>query len=143
MKVQTAKHMVRLQEWARQIQECQQSGQSVKQWCEEQGVNRKTYYSRLRVLQEEMLDERERKGGIQKFISGDMGRIQQNAEWGPAPQIVSRPDRNEQAPVFAALPVPRVREAAVTVRIGEYAVDIYFEADEKIVGQVLRAVIQL
>ncbi|MGN1135948.1 MAG: IS66 family insertion sequence element accessory protein TnpA [Oscillospiraceae bacterium] len=42
-------------EWANQIQECQSSGQKVKEWCSSVGISPSTYYSRLRIVREEML----------------------------------------------------------------------------------------
>jgi len=135
--------MIRLQEWARQIRECQYSGQSVKQWCAERGINRKTYYTRLRVLQEEMLNTWEPSDAVQQRASGEIKSFHGNTEWGPNHRNASERDRNEHEPVFAALSVSPVREASVTVRIGEYAVDIHTDADEKIVGHVLRAVTRL
>ena len=135
--------MIRLQEWARQTHECQQSGKSVKQWCAEQGLNRKTYYCRLRVLQEAMLEAWETNGTVQQLLSGNTKSSHHNAELGAIQEIASHPVRKEHGPVFTALPGLSVREAAVTVRIGEYAVEIHSDADERIVGQVLRAVAQL
>jgi len=143
MKVQTAKQMIRLQEWGRQIHECQQSGKSVKQWCAEQGLNRKTYYWRLRVLQEAMLEAWETNGIVQQQVRGDSKGFHHIAQWGAVQEIASHPVRKEHVPVFAALPALAVQEVAVTVRIGEYAVDIHADADEKIIEQVLRAVTQL
>ena len=42
-------------EWRGQIQECQNSGLTVKEWCSNNGINVSTYYSRLRIVREEIL----------------------------------------------------------------------------------------
>lgn len=46
---------IRHREWAEQIQECQNSGQTVKEWCISSGISLITYYNRLRAVREEML----------------------------------------------------------------------------------------
>jgi hypothetical protein len=43
---------VRLSKWAQIIHERQESGQTVKQWCKENGINEKTYYYWQRKLRE-------------------------------------------------------------------------------------------
>lgn len=36
--------------WSQRVAECRQSGLSVRQWCDEQGINSKTYYHWQRKL---------------------------------------------------------------------------------------------
>lgn len=50
------KQEVRLQEWFAQIEAQQASGQTVQQWCAENGINLKTYYYRLRKVREQFLN---------------------------------------------------------------------------------------
>lgn len=50
--IREVKQEVRLQEWSEQIEKQQASGLSVQQWCEENGINQKTYYYRLRKVRE-------------------------------------------------------------------------------------------
>ena len=50
------KQEIRLQEWAAQIEAQQESGQTVQQWCAENGINVKTYYHRLRRVREQCMD---------------------------------------------------------------------------------------
>ena len=38
------KHQARLQEWGAAIKECRSSGQSVREWCRQQGITPTTYY---------------------------------------------------------------------------------------------------
>ena len=38
------KHKARLQEWGSAIKECRSSGQSVREWCRQQGITPTTYY---------------------------------------------------------------------------------------------------
>ena len=39
------KHEAQLREWREKVMECRSSGISVKKWCEERGIDRKTYWS--------------------------------------------------------------------------------------------------
>lgn len=50
-----AKKNIRLQEWNRQIKEQKSSGLSVQEWCQQHGINPKTYYYHLRKVREEFL----------------------------------------------------------------------------------------
>ena len=45
-------------EWSEQIQECQNSGLTVKEWFSNNGINISTYYSRLRIVREEILSSK-------------------------------------------------------------------------------------
>ena len=58
-KIREVKKALRHQEWAEQMQECQSSGMYVKEWCRQKGINPNTYYQRLRVVREEMLEHTE------------------------------------------------------------------------------------
>ena len=51
------KSELRHREWAEQIQECQNSGHTVKEWCKDIGISPSTYYNRLRAVREEMLSQ--------------------------------------------------------------------------------------
>ena len=53
--IKEVKTELRHREWAEQIQECQNSGQTVKEWCSKNGISPSTYYNRLRAVREEML----------------------------------------------------------------------------------------
>lgn len=48
--VTVTKNEFRMQQWSKTIQECQNSGQTVVSWCEQHGINIKTYYYWLRKL---------------------------------------------------------------------------------------------
>ena len=50
--ITTVKKKLRLQEWAAQIEAQQQSGLTVRSWCEQNGISAKTYYYRLRKVRE-------------------------------------------------------------------------------------------
>ena len=53
------KARVSREEWERRIIECQESGKSVRKWCEENGVTTGSYYHHLRKIRESMLEEKQ------------------------------------------------------------------------------------
>ena len=42
--LQAYNHSRKLAEWAQRVQSCRESGLSVRQWCDENGLSAKTYY---------------------------------------------------------------------------------------------------
>ena len=143
MKVQQTKHKIRIKEWATQIDACKKSGMTVRQWCEEIGINPKTFYNRMRAVREEILDQ------------ADMA----NADWESEDEL-SRGEESSldkhgrlsagslyertMKPIFAALPTPKANQpAAVTVRVGGYAVEIQDGASDTVLEKVLRLVARL
>ena len=57
--VTLAKNQIRAERWRTLIQTCQQSGQTVVHWCEENSINIKTYYYWLRKLRKQELCTKE------------------------------------------------------------------------------------
>ena len=57
--VTLAKNQIRADRWRMLIQTCQQSGQTVISWCEENNVNIKSYYYWLRKLRKQELGAKE------------------------------------------------------------------------------------
>ena len=53
--ISEVKTNLRHREWEEQIQECQNSGMKVRDWCKTNGLNETTYYRRLRIIREEYL----------------------------------------------------------------------------------------
>jgi len=123
MSVQKAILSIRMQEWARQIQECQQSGMTIREWCEENGISTKVYYYRRKRAREELLDA---------------------AGSGQALQVSSKALSLPDAPVFASFSMPKgSKGAAATVRLGDHSVDIYNSADGEVIEYVLKVVSRL
>ena len=53
MNARELKHMARIAEWKEKVGACRSSGQTVRNWCQEQGIAIKTYYYwEKKVLQE-------------------------------------------------------------------------------------------
>ena len=143
MRLQTTKQMMRLQEWSEQIKARNASGLSVKQWCEENGINVKTYYLHQRRVQEELLDKLTQvpeimQSGQQKQIIRQEGKALPEIVAIPAMQLMSegKPETNCQ-PYITNL---HYDQPSITVYIGTHAIEIKNNAEEKIVEQVLKAV---
>ena len=58
-----AKRITRMNEWRQRIHERQQSGQSVRAWCQRNGIRENSYYYWLRIIREEALRETENRSG--------------------------------------------------------------------------------
>ncbi|MCL1984919.1 MAG: hypothetical protein FWG59_00525 [Betaproteobacteria bacterium] len=142
MKVQTTNKILQIQAWAAQVVAFKQSGKTVRQWCQENGVARKSFYYHRKRVQEEILDAIDTGNAIQ-MTEGDLGLLpMQMAQQSAVPSgSVSYPA--QERPVFTALPLPQTKIASVTVRSGEYAVDIQNGADYTLIEQVLRVVAKL
>ena len=63
MTIPEAKRITRMNEWKQLIHERQQSGQSVRTWCLQNGIRENSYYYWLRIIRKEALFEAENRGG--------------------------------------------------------------------------------
>ena len=124
MTAQKVARKIRLQQWANQIVECEQSGLSVQQWCEENGLGYKNYFYRKRRVREELMETMEPENALVMGSSCE-----------------SRPE----VPVFVPLPALPASNAgtAATVRIGAYTAEISNGADTETIGCVLRTLVRL
>jgi len=125
MRVQEVKRQILVQEWAEQINERKQSGLTVKQWCNENGIHIKTYYNRMKRVREEFLDNMDTESALQ---------VSRHGRWSPG-QL--------NAPVFATMPMPQRGGVAVTVHIGTHNAEIHNGADPETAESVLRALTRL
>lgn len=57
--VTLAKNQMRSENWRSLISACQQSGQTIVNWCHENGINTKTYYYWLQKLRKQELSSKE------------------------------------------------------------------------------------
>ena len=51
------KNKVSLKEWQQRILDCQNSGMSIKAWCQKNGITTGSYYFHLRKIRESVLEE--------------------------------------------------------------------------------------
>jgi hypothetical protein len=129
MNVQETKRRVRLLEWAEQINECRQSGLTVRKWCDKNGVFIKTYYNRMKRVREELLDSIEA-GNTNSFV-------------GLPGLAMKRQPRQIENTVFAALPASPGNVSAVKVYIGDHIAEITNCADAETIDNVLRTLARL
>jgi len=124
MTARKAERLMRLREWAKQLEEHQRSGKPIRQWCKENGIGYKTYFYRKRRVQEELLDALESEKVLLPCNSSPMPIA---------------------TPVFAELPSPKLTSAdtAMTVQIGTYTAEIHNGADMETVEGVLRTLSSL
>jgi hypothetical protein len=57
MKISKVKNQVTLKKWGDMIHAQQKSGLTIKEWCERNGINRKSYYYRLKKVRLAALEE--------------------------------------------------------------------------------------
>jgi len=140
MKVQTAKQMLMIQGWAAQINACNQSGQTVKQWCKENGIAIKTYYYHLKRVREEMLEAIESCNDVQTAGAAHSYLPMEHKE---PDYSGDNPSLHKRQAAFVALPMPQVKGAVITVRMGGCTVEISNGTDDATMEQVLRVVARL
>ena len=103
MSITKLTRQIRLNEWSNQIKACEASGLTVTEWCYEKGISIKTYYYRKKRIREEYLDSLDSSEGQVLALGARVDN-----------QLCVR----EEAPVFATVPVPQSKGAAVAVWIG-------------------------
>ena len=115
-----AKHRMQVMAWKERVVACRGSGLSVKDWCEQKGYSRKTYYRW----------EREVLG----LVSEEMTKQETALQIQP----------NSMTPVFEEMPVPVPQIQADTpqviasVRIGRSSVEVYQGASADIVAAIFK-----
>ena len=57
--IREVKKELHRQEWAEDIAECQSSGMKIADWCRMKGISMNTYYRRLRVVRNALLEKSE------------------------------------------------------------------------------------
>jgi len=128
MTVSKAVRKLRLQEWAKQIVECENSGLSVSEWCEKNEVGYKNYYYRKRRVREELLD------AVEESDKASIAVIDDSPEVSPMPVFASVSGTARMSGNYAS---------AVTVQIGTYIAEITNGADMETVEGVLRTLSRL
>lgn len=75
MTISEVKRQARLSEWHRRIQEQQSSGQTVKDWCGQQGCGEGQYYYWLRLVRNETINRYEAESPGQSLVRVDPHRL--------------------------------------------------------------------
>ena len=125
MEISEAKQYVKLREWSAMIQTCKASGLTVKAWCEENGIGKKTYYYRLKRVRLATLQE------PKKISEG----FQSAGVSPPAFAKLSLGVENEN---IIMPDIPTQGTLALTVRMGPVMIDINNGANHETIAATLR-----
>ena len=90
MTIPEAKRITRMNEWRRLITERQQSGQSVRAWCLQNGIRENSYYYWLRIIREEALCEAENRSGALVRLEPEKLAVETVSSQPPSVGIVIR-----------------------------------------------------
>lgn len=116
MNTHEIKHMARVAEWKEKIAVCRSSGQTVRSWCEEEGISPKKYYYWERAV----LAEAEKQLAV--------------AESSRRPNFVEVPALDGQG-----VPEKKQTALAAKVRKGSMELEIYGGAEAETIELLLRA----
>lgn len=116
MNTHEIKHMARVAEWKEKIAVCRSSGQTVRSWCEEEGISPKKYYYWERAV----LAEAEKHLAV--------------AESSRRPNFVEVPALDGQG-----VPEKKQTALAAKVRKGSMEIEIYGGAEAETIELLLRA----
>ena len=118
MNVQNMTQEIRIKQWINIIRECHNSGMTNKSWCEEQGVNLKSYYYWQRKVRK---------------MAGEKYAIVQSSK--------NRIEYEDSKPVFTEMKLPKheTTKPAVTLRIDSAVLEIQNEAELTTIENTLQA----
>ena len=123
--IREIKTELRHREWREQIQECQDSGQTVTEWCSSNGIKLSTYYTRLKKVREELLSQQPE---LQKIVPVSVStKLSDN-------NVVLQKETG-------SLGVPMNAEK-ISIRKNDIEIEIPCNADERIITAILRGLKQ-
>ena len=130
MDVRTMKHAAKLAEWSEKVQACRSSGMTVKEWCEQNHVCSKTYYTWERVY----LAEVSKQLAIPERLPGQAGQL-----------VRIEPDqlRDEAETGMSVMPVQTVSNVGITLRYGNMSVEMPAGMEIRQVAELMKAMAQL
>ena len=90
MTIPEAKRITRMNEWRQLVHERQQSGQSVRAWCLQNGIRENSYYYWLRIIREEALRETENRSSTLVRVEPDKLAVETGSPQSSSGGIVIR-----------------------------------------------------
>ena len=111
MDVRAMKHAAKLAEWSEKVQACRSSGLTVKEWCEQNHVCAKTYYTWERVY----LAEVSKRLSIPERLPAQAGQLV---------RIEPNQLRDEDEGSMPALPAQSTSNVGITLRYGNMSVEM-------------------
>ena len=130
MDIRAMKHAAKLAEWSEKVQACRSSGLTVREWCEQNHVCVKTYYTWERVYLAEV---------SKQLASPD--RLP--AQAGQLVRIEPEQLRDEEEISTLALPVQTTSNVGITLRYGNMSVEIPAGMEIRQVAELMKAMAQL
>ena len=130
MDVRTMKHAAKLAEWSEKVQACRSSGMTVKEWCEQNQVCTKTYYTWERMY----LAEVGKRLAIPDRLPAQTGQLAR-----------IEPDqlRDEAGNGMVALPVQTTSNVGITLRYGNMSVEMPAGVGIRQVAELMKALAEL
>ena len=123
--IRTIKAELRHREWREQIRECQNSGQTVTEWCSSNGIKLSTYYTRLKKVREELLSQQPE---LQKIVPVSISAKLSDNNAGFRKEMSS-----SEAPVGTE---------KISIRRNDIEIELPCNADERIITAILRGLKQ-
>lgn len=94
--VSQVKRQIRIEQWRKNITECQASGMSVRSWCKQNNLSEQTYYKYLRRFRQELCDS------LPVSVTASEGRSEKPVTF--QKMEVKAPVQNTKAAVIIRLP---------------------------------------
>ena len=130
MDVRTMKHAAKVAEWSEKVQACRSSGLTVKEWCEQNHVCAKTYYTWERVY----LAEVSKQLAIPERLPAQAGQLV---------RIEPNQLREEDEGGMPALPVQAISNVGITLRYGNMSVEMPAGMEIGQVAELMKVMVRL
>ena len=130
MDVRTMKHAAKLADWSEKVQACRSSGLTVRDWCEQNHICAKTYYTWERVY----LAEVSKQLAIPDRLPAQTGQL-----------VRIEPDQlQDEAEISTpALPVQSTSNVGITLRYGNMSVEMGAGMEIRQVAELMKTMVQL
>ena len=130
MDVRAMKHAAKLAEWSEKVQACRSSGMTVKEWCEQNDVCAKTYYTWERVYL----------AGVSKQLTIPE---QLPAQVGQLVRIEPTQLRDEDEGSMSVPPVQAISNVGITLRYGNMSVEMPAGMEIGQIAELMKAMARL
>ena len=130
MDVRAMKHAAKLAEWSEKVQACRSSGMTVKEWCEQNDVCAKTYYTWERVY----LAEVSKQLTIPEQLPAQVGQLV---------RIEPTQLRDEDEGSMSVPPVQAISNVGITLRYGNMSVEMPAGMEIGQVAELMKAMARL
>ena len=130
MDVRAMKHAAKVAEWSEKVQACRSSGLTVKEWCEQNHVCAKTYYTWERVY----LAEVSKQLAIPERLPAQAGKLV---------RIEPNQLRDEDEGSMPASPVQAIPNVGITLRYGNMSVEMPAGMEIGQIAELMKVMVRL